>query len=434
MSQLDLDRPVDGGEAVDLDQNVVIVSSDCHIGPRVKEDLRPYCPKKYLEDFDEFCKWLESKESGVGGIDALNLTKGHYDRDERTRDLDRDGIAAEVIFHGSQNGQPIPWNVSDPSIGTATITRQYDVDTELAGVGREIYTRWLADFCSEDTNRHIGLAQLPMWDIDKAIEQATWAREHGIRGINFPSESGPTETTRSRWGGRYYYHDPKWDPFWAAVNDLDMPLATHGGFGPITDPDIPTSHTLWVLETLAYGRKPLGRMIFAQVFERFPNVKLVFTEHMGTWWEPTLRDMDSLAFMGGLPKLPSEYAKTNVFIGASFQSRLEALDAIDNDYWQNCIWGNDYPHVEGTWVLPEDDDEPPASHYSLRYSYHDLDPAKVKAILGDNGVRVWGLDGDYLHDVAQRINAPKLRDVLTPIEEIPDKRGMWAFRQVGAFG
>jgi len=41
------------------------------------------------------------------------------------------------------------------------------------------------------------------------------------------------------------------------------------------------------------------------------------------------------------------------------------------------------------------------------------DAAKVKAMLGDNGIKVWNLDGDHLHKVAQTINAPTLREVLT---------------------
>ena len=419
--------------AIDLDEKVVIVTCDAHIGPRVKEDLAQYCPKKYREDFDDFVKWMDSQESGVGGIDALEDTAGHHDVHARLRDLDADGMAAEVIFHGSQNGQPIPWNVSDPSIGPMTIARKYDVDYELAAVGRKMYTQWLADFCSVEPERHVGLAQLPMWDIDQAIKEATWAREHGLRGINFPSESGPTETSPSRYGGLYYYHDPQWEPFWSACEDLEMNLASHGGFGPIMDPTLPASAVLWVFETLPYGRKPIPRMIFAGVFERHPNLKVVYTEHMGNWWGLLMEDMDSLHYMTGLPQKPSAYAKQSIFIGASFQSRKEALDAVDNDYWQNCIWGNDYPHVEGTWN-PGEPAGTPESHLSLRYTYHDIDPAKVKAILGDNGVRVWGLDGDHLHRVAQGINAPTLRQVLTPIETLPEEHGMWTFRQVGAFG
>jgi predicted TIM-barrel fold metal-dependent hydrolase len=418
----------------DLDEKVVIVSCDTHIGPRVKEDLAPYCEKKYKEDFDDFCKWLDSKESGVGGIDALDATKGHFDVNARLSDLDDDGTAAEVIFHGSQNGQPIPWNVSDPSIGPMTISRQYDTESELAGAGRKMYNRWLADFCSVEPERHVGLAQLPIWDLDAAIEEATWCREHGLRGINFPAESGPEASSRSRWGGQYYHHDPRWDPFWAAIQDLDMPMASHGGFGPIMDPTIPASTVLWVFETLPYGRKALPRLIFGGVFERFPNLKVVYTEHMGNWWTPLCDDMDSIASMGGLPKLPSEYMKQNVFIGASFQARFEALDAVENDYWKNIVWGNDYPHVEGTWNPGQTREDVLESHLSLRYTYSGLEPDKVKAMLGGNGVRLWGLDGDHLHKVAQDINAPTLRQALTPIDEIPPVHGMWSFRQKGAFG
>ena len=32
---------------------ILIVSSDSHAGPSLKRDLRPFCPKKYLDEFDE---------------------------------------------------------------------------------------------------------------------------------------------------------------------------------------------------------------------------------------------------------------------------------------------------------------------------------------------------------------------------------------------
>ena len=35
------------------DEKVIIVSCDTHIGPRVKDDLRPYCPTEHLELFEE---------------------------------------------------------------------------------------------------------------------------------------------------------------------------------------------------------------------------------------------------------------------------------------------------------------------------------------------------------------------------------------------
>ena len=38
----------------DQDDPVILVSSDSHIGPRLVDDLRPYCPASYLEEFDRF--------------------------------------------------------------------------------------------------------------------------------------------------------------------------------------------------------------------------------------------------------------------------------------------------------------------------------------------------------------------------------------------
>src|SRR3954471_21132327 len=90
----------------------VIVSSDTHIGPRLVEDLRPYCPKQYLVAFDDFAASTSRHRAEVyapaagredPALTPTRTTAGHYDMAARLRDLDRDGVAGEVIFHGSQN-------------------------------------------------------------------------------------------------------------------------------------------------------------------------------------------------------------------------------------------------------------------------------------------------------------------------------------------
>ena len=125
-------------------ERVVIVSCDTHIGPRLKEDLRQYCPKEFLDDYDAFVTAWE--ETSAYRDDVPLGTTGHYDVYQRLADLDQDGTAGEVIFHGSQNGEPIPFIMSDPSVGAATMTRHYEVSYEHAAVGRHMYNQWLADF------------------------------------------------------------------------------------------------------------------------------------------------------------------------------------------------------------------------------------------------------------------------------------------------
>ena len=45
----------DGHPAVGptLDEPLVLVSLDGHVGPRLEEDLRPYCPAAHLAAYDE---------------------------------------------------------------------------------------------------------------------------------------------------------------------------------------------------------------------------------------------------------------------------------------------------------------------------------------------------------------------------------------------
>ena len=103
----------------------------------------------------------------------------------RLADMDRDGVACEVIFHGSTNGEPIPF-YDKASIRTAL---QYPAKTKLAMEGIGIYNRWLADFCSVEPARHVGLCHLPMWDIEASIAEVIWAHDHGLKGVNFPAPS-----------------------------------------------------------------------------------------------------------------------------------------------------------------------------------------------------------------------------------------------------
>src|SRR5204862_2211444 len=131
----------------------------------------------------------------------------------------------------------------------------------------------LADFCALEHDRRDGLAHLPLWDSDGAIDELRWAKEAGLRGFNFPAESGPFESTRSRWGGQAHYHDPVWEPFWAACEDLEMTLATPGGAG--TPTALPGGKPIWVLEAQDLGRRPVARMMMAGVFERRAKLRML---------------------------------------------------------------------------------------------------------------------------------------------------------------
>jgi predicted TIM-barrel fold metal-dependent hydrolase len=417
---------------------LVIVSADCHIGPRLVEDLRGFCPEALLDDFDAYAtsgarsrgRYVEQDavpDEGAGPRSPWRnrTTAGHHDPVARRRDLDFEGVAAEVVFHGSQNDEPIPFQTS--MLGPPD-------DPQLAGAGIRIYNRWLAAVCAAEPNRHVGLAHLPIWDVDASVAELRWARRAGLKGVNFPA---PRPWVLP-------YNDRGWEPFWAAAAELAMPLSTHSGAG---DPTVQTGPELVALVSIESGgwfsRRAAHRLVFAGVFERHPDLQLVLTEQPGIWWPALCNELDSVhismtraneALRAQVPCRPSEYLHRNVSIGGSFLSRAEARAAVDGGYADRVMWGSDYPHMESTFQYPGTADFEGQTSYgklALRFTFAGLDEPVVRAILGETACRIYGLDVDALTGVARTIGAPTYNDVNTPLDTAPDGASAFAFRTFG---
>ena len=424
--------------------HLVVVSADTHIGPRVAEDLRPYCPQAHLEAFDEFADALRRKhdeakgQMGFGGmtrsadwkVSRRNLeTEGHFDIHARIRDLDAHGVAGEVVFHDSQNGQPLPFDNTSLTQRTADA----ELDFEMLAVGRHIYNEWLADTVSVEPERHVGLAQLPAWDIDASVREIEWAAEAGLRGVNLPY---PRSFMTS-------YNWPDWEPFWSACEHHGMALCHHGGGAPSVLGG-PNAMSILKMELATMSRvSPLSHLMFGGVFERHPGLHLVLTESVGPWWPAVMRELDSVWLHDGweypeffeiVPRKPSEYAAEQVFIGASFLARFEVEDALANGYADNIIWGSDYPHFEGTFQYGITSDEGDTSTRSAhRFTFAGFPEDAVTAMIGGNAIRAYGMDATVLRAVAQRIEAPTYEQLQVPLTDLPDEteRGHHSFRTFG---
>jgi predicted TIM-barrel fold metal-dependent hydrolase len=432
--------------------HVLLVSNDAHFGPPL-DVYRQYCPSTLLGDFEAyvdalradgeqaispgseqrtyensgrlFRKVFASVEPAGTGYAEYNLKLLEHEPDQHhaptiLANMDADGLAASVFFHGGQNGQPIPFAAT---VGLVS-GRPYYADrhgAELALEGMRMYNRWLADTCAEDPERLIGLAMIPMWDIELAIHEVARARELGLRALNFPA---PRPTIPD-------YGLPCWEPFWSAVADHDMPLNTHGASSPVvmdlaSYTGVNGWHTM-MFELIQFSRRGLHFMIFGGVFERHPTLKYILTEQPSTWVEDTLHDMDSIAATqwGGvkwtLPELPSAYFMRNCYVGNSFMSNAEAHDAVRQGTTDRVLWGADYPHTEGTW---------PNTVLSVRKAAAGLSDEDLRKMFGLNTVGVYGLDRARLEAVAEHIG-PTMDQLRTPLapEELPrEARLTMAFR------
>ena len=426
------------------DAPLMIFSADTHVGPR-PEDLRPYCPASYLEQFDEFGatvadynRFFEVRafsDEYWHGRRRNQRTAGHFDPHARLADMDRDGVTGGIVFHDSLNGQPFPFDYLN-FVGNGIPDPEA---RELAAVGRALYNRWLIDFCSVEPERNVGLAQLPFWDIDAAIAELEWCAAHGLGGVNFPAPGQP---------GLPPVFSAEMDRFFAACAALDMTLCTHIGATPPTeeyfrhaDPTNERTFHFGLLDSGEWGIRTVYQLVIYGIFERHPNLKLVLAEVPGVYWDEMGLKMDSLhktpirRRSEPLPRLPSEYAATNVWMGNSFQSRQEATAAIAIGREDRFMWGSDYPHPEGTYSFPETDDEVPMTRLSLAFNYHDLPLDKVRRLLGLNALDAFPrLDATALDKVAARVGVRPVEIGAPPDmrrHAYVHERGTLAFREEG---
>src|SRR5271168_1428684 len=92
-----------------LTDRVVVVSTDSHTGPSL-DTLREYCPQEHLDAYDDFAAEpnLYAPDSDTNRFTAeveevwrqQTHDPGVNDAKFRLQNMDEDGIAAEVIFHG----------------------------------------------------------------------------------------------------------------------------------------------------------------------------------------------------------------------------------------------------------------------------------------------------------------------------------------------
>ena len=266
-----------GKEATKGSAPIVIVSCDTHIGPRLMEDLRPYCPQNLLQAFDDYAGGLKKKReaaaankekvsfggNSVGpdwGVRFANLeTPGHYDMHARLRDLDNDGVAAEVMFHDSQNGEPIPFQL-DTLLMRRDRTRSGLRAPPCGSAHLQPMARRRVFHRTRTPHR---------FDAPAHVGHGGGARRTAVgpvgraQGAQLPvPEALHAALQRSRW-----------DTFFSACEDLGVTLCNHGGAGA-SGGTYPGAMSIAKYELSMMTRIcPMDQLVFGGVFERHPRLR-----------------------------------------------------------------------------------------------------------------------------------------------------------------
>jgi predicted TIM-barrel fold metal-dependent hydrolase len=279
----------------------------------------------------------------------------------RVKELDRDGVDAEVIY----------------GILAACAKMK---DREAANEMLRIYNNFMHEFCSHYPDRMIGLACLPYSDIEAAAAEVRRVAKLGMRGVELSCS----------WHMTPMWH-PMWDPLWEAVNETQLPLHFHTF--PSIDPELRKQYDLPVQRQMTYAglclfQLTLGNILTAlmgaAVFERFPNIRVVFGES-GIGWIPYVLDRMDFEYKDQyqdlkLKKMPTEYWRAQC--KATFQYDRVGTKLIEDMGVETLMWGSDYPHPDGVW---------PESAKYIDDQFKHLPADVVHKMVCENAAKFYGL-------------------------------------------
>ena len=179
-------------------------------------------------------------------------------------------------------------------------------DPGLATAYCRVYNTWLTDLCRPYSDRMVPIAHVALHNIEDAVIEVKRAAKLGARGVYIfatPVYDIP-------------YGDRRYDPFWKACQELNLPIGIHvsntpkhagrhlyqGGF----------HSNYWWFNVMYNQDCQMAFTSFFQggVFERFPELSVGVVETGCGWIAHWLELLDSKYKITGHPEmsmLPSEY-------------------------------------------------------------------------------------------------------------------------------
>jgi uncharacterized protein len=347
-----------------------LISADSHV--RVPLDqIRDRVPANLREAFDDAISAQAAHDKELKGGKEMDLSDwdmdafknpGYSDPVARLAAMDQDGVDAEVLY------------------SEVSAFRHFGL---VKGDWRPIsraFTDHLSEFASVDPDRLAISYQVPIIDIDYAVSEVLRLAALGARSVhlpNFPSELGLPD-----------YHDPSYDPLWAALSETDIAISHHLGNAPHLykvfqrDPT-PQTGIFTSLPALALA-EVIAWWILTGTLERFPKLKIVFVEP-GLYWVPGFlasldRKSEGPYDFPGMKLRPSEYFQRNMaitFMDDEFGLRQRHEIGIGN-----ILWSTDFPHPATTW---------PNSQSIVEKQFADIPDDERDLICADNAARLYAL-------------------------------------------
>ncbi len=305
----------------------------------------------------------EPKDFGVDPVRFDEMLPGCYDVRARLEDMDLDGVQVQMCFP------------SFPGFAGSTFLAAEDKELAIACV-----SAWndfiLDEWCAAAPDRFIPMMMVPFWDVAASVAEVERTAARGAKAITF------TEAPHRL--GLPSYHSDHWDPFFAAVQEADMPLCLHFGTGgaPEVAPD-----ANFAVAIALFGMNSQFTtvdLLLSPVFHHFPRLKVALSEG-GIGWMPYVMERVDYTwerhrwYTGVNPDVrPSDLFHRNIFgcfIADDAGIAVRNLIGVDN-----IMFEGDYPHSDSNF---------PASRKKLADSLFDVPDEEARKIAEDNARRVF---------------------------------------------
>ena len=292
---------------------------------------------------------MQGSTSGLraGGVRDRATPADWFEPDYSLRDMDAKKFDMRILSHG-------------PDVNAFTPEQQIELS-------RRANDEMIALVRSHPDRLRV-LVSLPFGDIEASVKELE-------RMSTVPEMVGVF--MRSNIGG-VSPADPKFEPIWAKIDQLKMPVVEHPAY-PVYSKEIRENNNAVIMGYMFETQMMIVRLIQAGIFEKYPNFPFVVA-HTGAGVLDLLHRIDR-ACMGvadvkaRLKKKASDYVKQFYFDTCTFYEPplMMAHKYIGGD---RLMFGTDYPYVDETRgyidALP-------------------LGAADKAAIMGGNAARVFKL-------------------------------------------
>jgi predicted TIM-barrel fold metal-dependent hydrolase len=356
-----------------------LISADSHVNEppdlwtgRVPATLRDRAPR--IERFDAGDAWVIEgvtdpitfgmnacagldREEMRGWVRFEDIRPGGHDPAARVEEMGRDGVDAEMLYPTPRLAQAVVAN-PDPEYRAAMIPA---------------YNDWISEYVGYAPDRFGGLAMLPNWGAEAAVAEIDRVLDRpGMRGVVMGCYPNGTLTI-----------DPTDDKVWRRLAEARIPLSIHVSLS-LT---MPAAHRAALPGFGRFFDAPnrMVELIFAGVFDRFPELDVVLAE-VDFGWVPYAKEQIDNNYHRldpgqrfGLLAPPSEYIERHFhygFMTDTFGIRHRHDVGVDR-----ILWSSDYPHISADW---------PASWRTIQAAFSGVPADERHQILAGNTQRLYG--------------------------------------------